>query len=497
MTSESSSPTLHPENELAALRTRCAELEQANERLTHINESLMDRVERDTDRQGNSFTLIQAATALESKVNERTAALHHAMHTLEETNRELLRSNQAAQAANRAKSAFLAAMSHELRTPMNGVIGMTELLLNTELNSMQRKFTDTIRRSALALLSILNDILDFSKIEAGQLQLEAVPFELCKATQQSLDLLLPQSHKKGLELRTEYAADLPHLVVGDPTRLMQIVNNLVGNAIKFTEHGHIVLRVQVRELMADSVKLYFEIEDTGLGIKPDAIPRLFNSFTQADSSTTRKFGGTGLGLAIVRRLCNLMGGECGVRSDYGKGSCFWFTLTLRRNLQPEAHVATGAFATLSKRPAEPAGKQTLEVLLVDDNPINQEVAAAFLEVFNCVCSMVDNGLLAVATLTQPHHFDLVLMDCQMPEMDGYEATRRIRSFERDQDQDQHVPIIALTANAMVGDREQCLACGMDDYLSKPFQLHELAEILAKWCPRYTPSGDDPQPELGA
>lgn len=474
-----SDSAISPDNRLSELQARCAALEETNRQLTTINESLMDRVERDMDRQGNSFSLFQAAIALEGKVNERTTALQQALHTLETTNRELQASNDAAQAASRAKSAFLASMSHELRTPMNGVIGMSELLIESELNATQRKCADTILNSALSLLTILNDILDFSKIEAGQLAPEATAFDLHEVTRRALALLQPQIEAKGLKFIVDWPTSLPTAVIGDPTRFVQILNNLIGNALKFTAQGHIRLSARLMTQQDDSLQYRFDIEDTGIGIRSEVIPRLFNSFTQADSSTTRQFGGTGLGLAIVRRLCHLMGGDCGATSEIGTGSCFWFSLTLRRAGQEAIHARNPAASWVAATPREADRK--LQVLLVEDNLINQEVAKAFLETMNCDCAVAENGVEAIAALTQPHSFDLVLMDCQMPELDGFEATRRVRSYERKQHR--HTPIVALTANAMVGDRELCLEAGMDDFLSKPFQLHQLSRILERWCPQ--------------
>ena len=481
-----------PAAELERLRARCAALEDEVQQLTTVNESLMNRVERDMDMQGSSFSLFQTAISLESTVQQRTAALTETMRQLERSNRELIASNEAAEAASRAKSAFLATMSHELRTPMNGVVGMTELLLNGSLAQAQRRSVEVIRRSALSLLQILNDILDFSKIEAGQLETESVPFDLRRTADQAISVLLPQVQSKGLALHMDWPASLPTAVIGDPTRFAQIVTNLVGNAIKFTAEGHVTLRARVIDADGEALRLRFEVEDSGVGIAAESLPRLFQSFSQSDSSITRKFGGTGLGLAIVRRLCQLMGGDCGVHSELGRGSTFWFTLALRRDLQPQAAGATQMLPVLRPRRA---GGAVPHVLLVEDNPINQEVTLGMLELLGVRATVADNGLRALEFLSATHDFDAVLMDCQMPEMDGLEATRRARAHERASGS--HVPIIALTANAMVGDREQCLDAGMDDFLSKPFQLRDLSAALDRWCPAVAGTSPDTPQEIPA
>jgi signal transduction histidine kinase/CheY-like chemotaxis protein len=574
---------LHSERDTAEIAVRQAELEETQE-------------------------------AIELRVRQRTSELYASREELAKANEELVLARDQALESTRLKAQFLANMSHEIRTPMNGVIGMASLLLETPLSSEQRWYADTVRHSGEALLGVVNDILDFSKIEAGKLELDESEFNLQELVEEVVELLSSPAHAKSIEVTYYVSPKLPHFVYGDGARIRQILTNLLGNAIKFTDHGEVAVRVVPAAEDAGPGPIRFEVRDTGIGIDPAAQSKLFESFTQADGSTTRRFGGTGLGLAISKRLTELMGGSIGFASQPGQGSTFRFELPLpagttvpkqqpldsnplagvrvmvvddnETNLhivehwlqefgaevlladgpaialhrlaeaeragrpvqaaildfgmpvmngmqlareilaQPSyqklplvlltsyvdksyrtealevgfaaylpkptrkrklfeclasvlGHAAIPAEASLEVIGHEPLG---LKVLVAEDNPVNQMVARRFLDKLGCTYEVAQDGR-AVLDAFLRATYDLVLMDCQMPVMDGYEASLELRRL---QGEERHVPIIAMTASALKGDREKCLAAGMDDYVAKPIQLAQLAEVLRRHRPTSQP-----------
>jgi two-component system, sensor histidine kinase len=393
-----------------------------------------------------------AAEQADMLVVQRTAELRDALNS--------------AKRASSAKSDFLANMSHEIRTPMNGIIGMTDLALDSHNEAERQAYLKIVKRSAQALLAIINDILDFSKIEAGKIQIEHVAFNLTQTVNDCIQILCTRADEKDLVMDVVLGPDTPTRMLGDPTRLRQVLINLIGNAIKFTKSGKITVRIEAQTCQAGPSRLTFSVQDTGIGIALDKLEKIFEAFAQADTSTTRHYGGTGLGLTITQRLVQLMGGELRVSSQVGVGSTFDFDLPLELPDPLEDKLID------SQKARQPL--PSLSILVVEDHPINQLLASKMLKQWGHRVCLANHGQEALDLLCQQTEpFDLVLMDMQMPVMDGLEATARIRQMPQFQD----LPIFAMTANAMLGDRELCLQAGMNDYLPKPILSKDLEEKL--------------------